>query len=65
MAGRKSIDGERRNIRIQVRLCPADAALLDAVRGDMSRNEFVARSIRLGAAQWPMIRDQDPNQGKV
>jgi len=54
--GRKSIDGKRRDIRVPVRLSEADAAILDAARGELSRNEYIIRVIRFGAGRYLEIR---------
>ena len=54
--GRKSIDGNRRDIRVPVRLSEADAAILDASRGELSRNEYIIRAIRFAAVRYREIR---------
>lgn len=54
--GRKPIDDKRRDRRVQVRLSQDDFDLMEIARGDLSRNEFIARSIRLGCKEYQAIR---------
>ena len=55
--GRKAIDGKRRTVRIAVRFTPQTAALLEAVRGNLSKNELMTRALRHYAAHHNGIRD--------
>lgn len=57
--GRKPIDDKKRDRRVQVRLSVDDFDMMEIARGDLSRNEFIARSIRLGCKEYQTIR-RDP-----
>ena len=44
--GRKTLDGAPRTVKVMVRMTAKDKALLDAVRGKQSANQFVLDAIR-------------------
>lgn len=54
--GRKSIDEKNRNRRVQVRLSEDDFEMMEIARGDLSRNEFICRAVRLACKEYLAIR---------
>ena len=44
--GRKSVDGAPRTVKVMVRMTPKDKALLEAVRGSDSANQFILDALR-------------------
>jgi hypothetical protein len=44
--GRKSLDGAPRTVKVMIRMTARDKALLDALRGATSANQFVLDAIR-------------------
>tara|TARA_R110000751_G_scaffold142291_1_gene245694 strand:- start:1120 stop:1293 length:174 start_codon:yes stop_codon:yes gene_type:complete len=45
--GRKSLDGAPRTVKVMVRMTAKDKALLDALRGATSANQFILDAIRV------------------
>lgn len=45
--GRKSLDGAPRTVKVMVRMTAKDKALLDAVRGQQSANQFILEAMRV------------------
>ena len=54
--GRPPKDKTRRTHRIQVRMSEEDFNLLEALRGDLSKNDYIIRAVRLSARDWPALR---------
>ena len=44
--GRKSLDGAPRTVKVMVRMTAKDKALLDALRGSTSANQYMLDAIR-------------------
>lgn len=44
--GRKSLDGAPRTVKVMVRMTKKDKALLDAVRGATSANQYILGALR-------------------
>ena len=44
--GRKSVDGAPRTVKVMVRMTERDKALLEAVRGSDSANQFILDALR-------------------
>jgi len=45
--GRKSLDGAPRTVKVMIRMTKKDKALLDAVRGQQSANQFILGALRV------------------
>lgn len=45
--GRKSLDGAPRTVKVMIRMTAKDKALLDAVRGQQSANQFILEAMRV------------------
>lgn len=45
--GRKTLDGAPRTVKVMVRMTKKDKALLDAVRGSESANQFILEAMRV------------------
>ena len=45
--GRKSLDSAPRTVKVMVRMTAKDKALLDALRGATSANQFILDAIRV------------------
>ncbi len=44
--GRKSLDGAPRTVKVMVRMTERDKALLDALRGSTSANQYMLDALR-------------------
>lgn len=45
--GRKSLDGAPRTVKVMIRMTNKDKALLDALRGSTSANQYMLDAIRV------------------
>ena len=45
--GRKSLDGAPRTVKVMIRMTKKDKALLDAVRGSESANQYILAAMRV------------------
>lgn len=45
--GRKPLDGAPRTVKVMIRMTKKDKALLDAVRGSESANQFILGAMRV------------------
>jgi len=45
--GRKTLDGAPRTVKVMIRMTKKDKALLDAVRGSESTNQYILTAVRV------------------